>query len=63
MAEQTGDASWLNCRLPQTPMGEEERQALVKKYRPAARQLQPCSCCKPRVLRYKAIEAKYGHLF
>ena len=33
MAEQQKDASWLNCRLPQTPMSATDRAALVKKYK------------------------------
>jgi 4-hydroxy-tetrahydrodipicolinate synthase len=33
MAEQTKDASWLNCRLPQTPMSEADRAVLLKKYK------------------------------
>lgn len=33
MAEQMKDASWLNCRLPQLPMKEEERTVLLNKYK------------------------------
>ena len=33
MAEQTKDASWLNCRLPQTPMSDADRAVLLKKYK------------------------------
>jgi 4-hydroxy-tetrahydrodipicolinate synthase len=33
MAEQTKDPSWLNCRLPQTPMKDCDRAALVARYK------------------------------